>query len=120
MTASSVDINRLSIVDLIESPLQELTDVLQTLTPKQKEVCLNIRDRERSNITTDTDDNYMLPPDDPLEIEYQQLKVISKLLYVTTGCPKKNYTLFWRAVAPLNFELGIKVGCVLESSGSQL
>ena len=32
----------------------------------------------------------------------------------------KNYTLFWRAVAPLNFELGIKVGCVLESSGSQL
>ena len=27
----------------------------------------------------------------------------------TTGCPKKNYTLFWRAVAPLNFELGIKV-----------
>ena len=37
-----------------------------------------------------------------------------------TGCPKKNYTLFWRAVAPLNFELGIKVGGVLESSGSQL
>ena len=29
-----------------------------------------------------------------------------------TGCPKKNYTLFWRAVAPLNFELGIKVGGV--------
>ena len=28
----------------------------------------------------------------------------------TTGCSKKNYTLFWRAVAPLNFELGIKVG----------
>ena len=26
----------------------------------------------------------------------------------------------WRAVAPLNFELGIKVGGVLESSGSQL
>ena len=37
-----------------------------------------------------------------------------------TGCPTKNYTLFWRAVAPLNFELGIKVGGVLESSGSQL
>ena len=37
-----------------------------------------------------------------------------------TGCPKKNYTLFWRAVAPLNFELGIKVGGVLEFSGSQL
>ena len=37
-----------------------------------------------------------------------------------TGCPKKNYTLFWRAVAPLNFELGIKVVGVLESSGSQL
>ena len=37
-----------------------------------------------------------------------------------TGCPTKNVTLFWRAVAPLNFELGIKVGCVLESSGSQL
>ena len=37
-----------------------------------------------------------------------------------TGCPTKNVTLFWRAVAPLNFELGIKVGGVLESSGSQL
>ena len=42
-----------------------------------------------------------------------------KLPY-STGCPKKNYTLFWRAVAPLNFELGIKVGGVLESLGSQL
>ena len=39
---------------------------------------------------------------------------------LSTGCPKKNDTLFWRAVAPLNFELGIKVGGVLESSGSQL
>ena len=38
----------------------------------------------------------------------------------TTGCPTKNDTLFWRAVAPLNFELGIKVGGVLESSGPQL
>ena len=37
-----------------------------------------------------------------------------------TGCPTKNYTLFWGAVAPLNFELGIKVGGVLESSSSQL
>ena len=37
-----------------------------------------------------------------------------------TGCPTKNYTLFWRTVAPLNFELWIKVGGVLESSGSQL
>ena len=37
-----------------------------------------------------------------------------------TGCPKKNYTLFWRVIAPLNFELGIKVGGVLEFSGSQL
>ena len=42
----------------------------------------------------------------------------SKNIY--TGCPKKNYTLFWRAIAPLNFELGIKVGGVLEFSGSQL
>ena len=33
---------------------------------------------------------------------------------------KKNYTLFWRAVAPLNLELGIKVGGLLEISGSQL
>ena len=32
----------------------------------------------------------------------------------------KNYTLFWRAVGPLNFELGIKVGGVLELSESQL
>ena len=38
----------------------------------------------------------------------------------TTGCPTKNYTLFWRAVASLNFEIGIEVGGVLESSGSQL
>ena len=37
-----------------------------------------------------------------------------------TGCPKKNYTLFWRALAPLNFELGIKVRGVLEFSCSQL
>ena len=38
--------------------------------------------------------------------------------FTTTGCPTKNYTLFWRAVAHLNFELGIKVGGLLESSGS--
>ena len=37
-----------------------------------------------------------------------------------TGCLTKNDTLFWRAVAPLNIELGIKVGGVLESLGSQL
>ena len=37
-----------------------------------------------------------------------------------TGCPTKNDTLFWRAIASLNVELGIKVGGVLESSGSQL
>ena len=44
-----------------------------------------------------------------------------KVLYLpSTGCPTKNYTLFWRAVAPLNFVLWIKVGGVLESSGSQL
>ena len=43
-----------------------------------------------------------------------------KLRKNSTGCPTKNFTLFWRAVAPLNFELGIKVGVVLESSGSQL
>ena len=43
-----------------------------------------------------------------------------KVSSFSTGCPKKNYTLFWRAVAPLNFELGIKVGGVLEFSGSQL
>ena len=39
---------------------------------------------------------------------------------IYTGCPTKNYTVFWRAVAPLYFELGIKVGGVLEFSGSQL
>ena len=44
----------------------------------------------------------------------------NKRFHYNTGCPTKNYTLFWRAVAPLNFELGIKVGGVLESSGSQL
>ena len=37
-----------------------------------------------------------------------------------TGCPRKNVTLFWRAVAPINFDLGSKVGGALESSGSQL
>ena len=36
------------------------------------------------------------------------------------GCPRKNAPLFWGAVAPTNFELGLKVGGVLESSGSQL
>ena len=46
------------------------------------------------------------------------VKIRIKSLF--TGCPTKNYTLFWRAVTPLNFELGIKVGGVLESSGSQL
>ena len=39
---------------------------------------------------------------------------------ITTGCPQKNDLLLWRAVAPINFDLGIKVGGVLESSGSQL
>ena len=47
-------------------------------------------------------------------------RLILPVLYISTGCPTKNYTLFWRAVAPLNFELGIKVGGVLETSGSQL
>ena len=30
------------------------------------------------------------------------------------------HPLFWGAVAPINFELGLKVGGILESSGSQL
>ena len=47
-----------------------------------------------------------------IPLEYHQIDF--------TGCPTKNYTLFWRALAPLNFKLGIKVGGVLESSGSQL
>jgi len=42
------------------------------------------------------------------------------LAFKCTGCPTKGYTLFWGAVAPLNFELGMGVGGVLESSGSQL
>ena len=49
-----------------------------------------------------------------------QNEFFSSVFGKTTGCPTKNYTLFWRAVAPLNFELGIKVGGVLELSGSQL
>ena len=44
----------------------------------------------------------------------------TNICFVNTGCPTKNYTLFLRVVAPLNFELGIKVGGVLEFSGSQL
>ena len=46
--------------------------------------------------------------------------IISKMSYKSTGCPTKNDTLFWRAVAAINFELGIKVRGVLESLGSQL
>ena len=38
----------------------------------------------------------------------------------STGCPTKKFALFWRAIEPIKFELGIKVGSVLESSGSQL
>ena len=45
---------------------------------------------------------------------------LHSLVTFYTGCPTKNYALFWRAVAPLNYELGIKVGGVMESSGSQL
>ena len=46
--------------------------------------------------------------------------IMKTIISQYTGCPTKNYTLFWRALAPLNFELGIKFGGVLESSGSQL
>ena len=47
--------------------------------------------------------------------EEEKWKICTFFLYnswknTTTGCPTKNDTLFWRAVAPLNFELGIKVG----------
>ena len=35
-------------------------------------------------------------------------------------CPRKNAPLLWGAIAPINFELGLKVGGILESSGSQL
>ena len=48
-----------------------------------------------------------------------QLGILGIEMEKNTGCPTKNYTLFWRAAASLNFELGIKVGGVLESSGSQ-
>ena len=51
---------------------------------------------------------------------YQSFSHFQVFRLLSTGCPTKNYTLFWRAVASLNFELGIKVGGVLESSGSQL
>ena len=33
---------------------------------------------------------------------------------------QKKLTFVWGAISPLNFELGLKVGGVLESSGSQL
>ena len=52
------------------------------------------------------------------EKSFRNSQPFTKLNY--TGCPRKNATLFWRAIAPINFELGIKVGGVLESSGSQL
>ena len=54
------------------------------------------------------------------KIQYLHFMDCLKTLRSTTGCPTKNYTFCWRAVAPLNFELGIKVRGVLESSGSQL
>ena len=38
------------------------------------------------------------------------ITIIGAYLLFSTGCPRKNVTLFWRAVAPINFELGIKVG----------
>ena len=43
-----------------------------------------------------------------------------KGITIYTGCPQKKDLLLWRAVAPINFELGSKVGGVLESSGPQL
>ena len=51
---------------------------------------------------------------------FKSLDLYHKYLNIPTGCPTKNYTLFWRAIAPINFELRIKVRGVLESSGSQL
>ena len=53
-------------------------------------------------------EQYTVPPDDGGGGKYTY-RVSHKKLY-----------LVWRVVAPLNFELGIKVGGVLESSGSQL
>ena len=38
-----------------------------------------IRDKERSH---GTEDNYMLPPDDPVEIEYQCLKVDYAVVFI--------------------------------------
>ena len=52
--------------------------------------------------------------------EESLLSSLPLLCHLIYRVSQKNYTLFWMAVAPLNFELGIKIGGVLESSGSQL
>ena len=49
------------------------------------------------------------------EDEEQPLNVEMPDLIHPTGCPKKNYTLFWGALAPTFFELCLKVGGVSES-----
>ena len=41
-------------------------------------------------------------------------------LDASTGCPQKNFTLLWKAIAPLKIVVGIKVGGVSESAGADL
>ena len=49
--------------------------------------------------------------------DFQDMFSYENIIYRVS---QKNVLMFWRAVAPLNFELGIKVRGVLELSGSQL
>ena len=44
--------------------------------------------------------------------------VLVMLSSTCTACPQKKDLLLWRAVAPINFDLGSKVGGVLESGSS--
>merc|ERR1711893_232935 len=71
----NVNTDSFSIIDLIESPVHELSDIFESLTDEQKKLCWNIRKKERSCSTLDDNhEDQLLPPDHPSEIEYQFLK----------------------------------------------
>jgi len=69
-----IDPRLISIIDLIESPIDDLTSLLEPFDQKQKALCMQIRQKERSNCKNPFQDEDALPPSDPLEIEYQKLK----------------------------------------------
>ena len=92
MRDAGIDLSSFSIIDLIESPVQELSNIFASLTEEQRKLCWcednrwevkhfkiefsrNIRKKERSCSTVDDNvEDRLLPPDDPSEIQYQFLK----------------------------------------------